>query len=72
MYVLTVVHSYLIIGAIGSSTVYYSSATPQHNFIDLDCTGDESTILDCFHHYDRPCSLNNDANIFCKSTYKEM
>ena len=57
--------------------MYYSSAAPQHNIIELPCTGDESAILDCFrpqhemlHGY--PCSLNNDANIFCESTYKEI
>ena len=58
------------VGAIGSSIVYYSSVTSQHNIIDLNCMGDESTILDCPHNNitDYSCSLSNDANIFCEGT----
>ena len=61
---------FLIVGAIGSS-VYYSSDTSQHNIIDLNCTGDESTILDCPHNNitDYSCSLSNDANIFCEGKH---
>ena len=36
-----------IVGVVGSSTVYYSSSAIKHNIIDLNCTGNENTILNC-------------------------
>ena len=58
----------LILGAIGSSVVYYSSSATKHNILDLNCTGNENTILDCPYNglSDYYCSLSNDANIFCE------
>ena len=62
----------LIQGAVGSSIVYYSSAT-KHNILDLNCTGNENTILDCPYNglSNYYCSLSKDANIFCEcESYK--
>ena len=57
-------------GAIGPLEVYYYSYTPLHSIHQLNCTGSESRILDCLHSSEattsNPCSLNNDANVFCK------
>ena len=57
-----------IVGAVGSSTVYYSSYTTKHNIIDLNCTGNENTILNCPYNglSNYYCSLSKDANIFCE------
>ena len=57
-----------ILGAVGSSTVYYSSSTTKHNILDLNCTGNENTILDCPYNglSNYSCSLSKDANIFCE------
>ena len=56
------------LGAIGPATVYHYSGTPQHNIIDLNCTGSEDTILDCPHNATNGyyCSLSHDANVFCE------
>ena len=58
----------LILGAVGSSVVYYSSHTIKHSIIDLNCTGNENTILDCPYNglSNYYCSLSKDANIFCE------
>jgi deleted-in-malignant-brain-tumors protein 1 len=56
-------------GAIGPSSVYFTSSTPAHSIVDLNCTGTEATILDCPHNglIDYNCPLNKDANVFCES-----
>ena len=61
------INKHIIIGAVGSSIVYYSSAT-KHNILDLNCTGNENTILDCPYNglSNYYCSLSKDANIFCE------
>ena len=58
----------LILGAVGSSIVYYYSSATKHNIIDLNCTGNENIILDCPYNdvSDYYCSLSKDANIFCE------
>ena len=58
----------LVLGAVGSSIVYYSSFASQHNILDLNCTGNENTILDCPYNglSNYYCSLSKDANIFCE------
>ena len=58
----------LILGAVGSSVVYYYSLATKHNIIDLNCTGNENTILDCPYNglSNYYCSLSKDANIFCE------
>ena len=58
----------LILGAVGSSVVYYSASATKHNILDLNCTGNENTILDCPYNglSNYYCSLSKDANIFCE------
>ena len=46
-----------------------SSSTPSHNIIDLNCTGNESSIFECpfnglVGHYS--CSNTRDANAYCQ------
>ena len=68
---IVLLHFYInkhILGAVGSSTVYYYSYTTKHNILDLNCTGNENTILDCPYNglSNYYCSLSKDANIFCE------
>ena len=56
-------------GALGPSAVQVSSSTPSHNIIDLNCTGNESSIFECpfnglVGHYS--CSNTRDANAYCQ------
>ena len=59
---------FLYTGAIGPSLVYFTSSTPSHNIIDLNCTGDENTILECSYNglTNYNCPLSDDANVFCE------
>uniref|UniRef100_A0A1X7TQF9 SRCR domain-containing protein n=2 Tax=Amphimedon queenslandica TaxID=400682 RepID=A0A1X7TQF9_AMPQE len=56
-------------GAIGSVVSYVSSSAQSHSIIDLNCTGNETTILSCPHNglASYACSLNRDANVFCQN-----
>ena len=66
------VYSFVVIlfqGALGPSAVHVSSSTPSHNIIDLNCTGNESSIFECpfnglIGYYS--CSNTRDANVFCQ------
>ena len=69
--VLMICCSFVILfqGALGPSAVQVSSSTPSHNIIDLNCTGNESSIFECpfnglIGYYS--CSNTRDANIFCQ------
>ena len=68
---IVLLHFYInkhILGAVGSSTVYDYLYTTQHNILDLNCTGNEDTILDCPYNSlsNYCCSLSKYANIFCE------
>ena len=57
------------IGALGPAVTHTSSSTPSHNIIDLNCTGQESSIIDCpfnglIGQYS--CSNTRDANVYCQ------
>ena len=56
----------VIIGAWGPFSVYESSSAP---FIDVNCTGQESSILDYpFNGLigEYTCSTSRDANVYCQ------
>uniref|UniRef100_A0A1X7U210 SRCR domain-containing protein n=1 Tax=Amphimedon queenslandica TaxID=400682 RepID=A0A1X7U210_AMPQE len=58
-------------GALGPAVTQTSSSTPSHNIIDLNCTGQESSILDCpfnglIGQYS--CSNTRDANAYCQDS----
>ena len=60
----------MVIGALGPSSVYESSSTSFHNIIDVNCTGQETSILDCpFNGLigEYTCSSSRDANVYCQS-----
>ena len=53
----------------GPSAVQTPSSAPSHNIIDLNCTGQESNILECpfnglIGQYS--CSNSRDANVYCQ------
>ncbi|XP_019853225.1 PREDICTED: deleted in malignant brain tumors 1 protein [Amphimedon queenslandica] len=56
-------------GAIGSVVSYFNSSAQSHSIIDLNCTGNEATILSCPHNglAGYACSINRDANVFCQN-----
>uniref|UniRef100_A0A1X7TYN8 SRCR domain-containing protein n=1 Tax=Amphimedon queenslandica TaxID=400682 RepID=A0A1X7TYN8_AMPQE len=56
-------------GAIGSVVSYFSSSAQSHFIIDLNCTGNEATILSCPRNglAGYACSTNRDANVFCQN-----
>ncbi|XP_019858318.1 PREDICTED: deleted in malignant brain tumors 1 protein-like, partial [Amphimedon queenslandica] len=56
-------------GAIGSVVSYFNSSAQSHSIIDLNCTGNETTILSCPHNglAGYACSINRDANVFCQN-----
>ena len=49
--------------------MHVSSSTPSHNIIDLNCTGNESSIFECPFNglVDESCSNTRDANAYCQS-----
>ena len=55
-------------GAIGSVVSYFTSSAQSHSIIDLNCTGNETTILSCPQNglAGYACSINRDANVFCQ------
>ena len=58
----------MVTGAVGPSDVYQHSSVSRH-INDLNCTGNETNILDCAYNglLDYSCPSNNrEANIFCK------
>ncbi|XP_019849591.1 PREDICTED: deleted in malignant brain tumors 1 protein-like [Amphimedon queenslandica] len=58
-------------GALGPFSVYESSSAPFYNIIDVNCTGQESNILDCpFNELigEYNCSTLRDANVYCQDS----
>ena len=54
--------------------MYYYSYTSVHNIYQLNCSGSEGNILDCPYSMttDGLCSMNSDANVFCKSKFHQQ
>ena len=54
-------------GAIAPSATHYSSSTSSHKMIDVNCTGTETSIINCpYNGYTSySCSIGRDANVFC-------
>ena len=56
------------LGAIAAAG-YYSNYVWPHNIVDLNCTGEENSFLDCSYNglSDYVCPDSNDASVSCQS-----